>query len=363
MKLCLNMIVKNEAANMPRCLASVEPWIACAAITDTGSTDDTIKIITDFFAQHGKPCYINEIPPINVDEEGYSVARNAALRHARSLPDGTWDYILLCDADMELVVEGGRFPKLTAPTYALMQDSGKQRYWNVRLLRCDQTVEYVGLTHECLKPQQVPTAIGGLWYRDHETGANRADKYRRDAKLLKRALLDDPMNPRSVFYMIQALHGLGAIERAREMCDFRVQLGGLEEETWLTKIQIAKFDEALERDHAVIAAEFLDAYEFRPVRAEALAYLSAFHRKHGRFHTALIYAREAAGMPFPAEILMVDVGVYEWAALDDVLGCALMCGAITDARWAARKLKQRTIPKSEQDRINGNIELALKGKP
>ena len=47
-RLCLNMIVKNEMANLERCLGAVADHIDCWVIGDTGSTDGTqdfIKIV------------------------------------------------------------------------------------------------------------------------------------------------------------------------------------------------------------------------------------------------------------------------------------------------------------------------------
>ena len=43
--LCLNMIVKNEMANLERCLTAVADHIACWVIGDTGSTDGTQDFI------------------------------------------------------------------------------------------------------------------------------------------------------------------------------------------------------------------------------------------------------------------------------------------------------------------------------
>ena len=41
MRICLNMIVKNESAVIERCLRSVKPFVHAWAISDTGSTDGT----------------------------------------------------------------------------------------------------------------------------------------------------------------------------------------------------------------------------------------------------------------------------------------------------------------------------------
>ena len=46
--ICLNMIVKNEGHIITRLLKSVLPIIDTYVICDTGSTDDTPQIITNF---------------------------------------------------------------------------------------------------------------------------------------------------------------------------------------------------------------------------------------------------------------------------------------------------------------------------
>ena len=48
---CLNMIVKNESAIIERCLNAVYPFIDEYCIVDTGSTDDTIDKIENFFKE------------------------------------------------------------------------------------------------------------------------------------------------------------------------------------------------------------------------------------------------------------------------------------------------------------------------
>ena len=96
--LCLNMIVKNEMANLERCLSALADHIACWVIGDTGSSDGTQDFIIAFFAARGLPGELHSFPFHNFEQ-----ARNAALDHAYASPLG-YDYVLFADADMELVV-------------------------------------------------------------------------------------------------------------------------------------------------------------------------------------------------------------------------------------------------------------------
>src|SRR5262245_18076160 len=98
-KLCLNMIVKNEMANLPRCLGALSDHIDCWVISDTCSTDGTQDFIKSFFAVHRIARELHNIPFNNFEQ-----SRNAGLEHAYASPLA-YDYLLLADADMELVVE------------------------------------------------------------------------------------------------------------------------------------------------------------------------------------------------------------------------------------------------------------------
>src|SRR5882724_2966701 len=102
-KLCLNMIVKNEMANIERCLGAVADHITCWIIGDTGSTDGTQNFIKTFFASRNLPGELHSFPFKNFEQ-----ARNAALDCAYASPLGC-DYLLFADADMELVVEDASF--------------------------------------------------------------------------------------------------------------------------------------------------------------------------------------------------------------------------------------------------------------
>ncbi|MEH1906999.1 tetratricopeptide repeat protein [Nostoc sp.] len=86
MKLSLCMIVKNEAATLPKCLNSVRKVVDEMVVLDTGSIDHTPNIAQQLGAKvyHFKWC------------NDFSAARNAALKYV------TGDWILVLDADETL---------------------------------------------------------------------------------------------------------------------------------------------------------------------------------------------------------------------------------------------------------------------
>jgi tetratricopeptide (TPR) repeat protein len=77
------MIVKNEAANLPRCLASVAGVVAEMVVVDTGSTDDTVAIAQGLGAKVYPFAWGND----------FAAARNYALQQVHT------DWVLALDAD------------------------------------------------------------------------------------------------------------------------------------------------------------------------------------------------------------------------------------------------------------------------
>jgi glycosyltransferase involved in cell wall biosynthesis len=67
-RLCLNMIVKNEMANLGRCLAALADRIGCWVIGDTGSSDGTQDFIIAFFAERNLPGELHSFPFHNFEQ-------------------------------------------------------------------------------------------------------------------------------------------------------------------------------------------------------------------------------------------------------------------------------------------------------
>ena len=98
--LCLNMIVKNESLIITRLLDSVLSIIDCYCICDTGSTDNTVNVIIDYFTSKNIPGKI-----VNEPFKNFCHNRNFALQSCL----GMSDHVLLLDADM--ILETRNFKK------------------------------------------------------------------------------------------------------------------------------------------------------------------------------------------------------------------------------------------------------------
>ena len=71
-RIALTMIVKNEAATLDRCLASVRDLVGEIIFVDTGSSDNT----KDIACQHGARIFDLPWP------DSFAAARNESIRHA-----------------------------------------------------------------------------------------------------------------------------------------------------------------------------------------------------------------------------------------------------------------------------------------
>lgn len=124
------MIVKNEAAALPKCLSSVKNVVDEMVVVDTGSIDRTPEIAQEFGAKVHYFAWCND----------FSAARNAALKYV------TGDWVLVLDADETL-----------APTIIpqLQNAIAREEYLLINLVR-----------HE-IEAEQSPYSLVSRLFRRH----------------------------------------------------------------------------------------------------------------------------------------------------------------------------------------------------
>ncbi len=139
--LSLCMIVKNEIHNLPRCLASVKPYVDEMIVVDTGSEDGTPELAKEYGAKVSYFEWCND----------FAAARNYAISQASG------DWILMPDADEELVVESEDFlEQLTLQQDILVysialtevNDPSMTPAYLIRLLRNLPDIKYADRFHE-----------------------------------------------------------------------------------------------------------------------------------------------------------------------------------------------------------------------
>lgn len=353
------MIVRNEQAIIERCLLAVTPYIDCYIICDTGSSDDTVNVIKRFFDARGIP---GEIPTTTF--QNFGQARNEALDTARS-SSMEFDYLLFCDADMELMVINPDFKaRLTAPAYLMPQRNPESslQYFNLRLVHRSVKSHYQGVTHEYLDIHgAAQDRLLDAWYLDHAAGANRVNKYERDIQLLSKALRTDKSNARNVFYLAQSYRDAGQLRQALSAYDQRAAMFGYDQETFCAQLEAARVARRLKRPAAEIMDRLLRAYESRPQRAESLGELAVYLRQEGqRWPLARMYARQGMEIPHTKDSLFVEPSWYLWRCKDE---CSVAAFWMSDFRESfdlcVELLRSSNLPDTERPRVQANRDFSV----
>jgi len=362
--LALTMIVKNEAPNIKRCLESVAPYINYYVIADTGSIDDTKKIIKEYFDEKGIPGEI-----LDHKWEDFGNNRSKVLKHCH----GKVKWALMIDADD--TIEGNlpveKFDdNLDGYVVKIMRGSmvwyraqifnlGKKLWWFEEPLH-----EYA----ICEQPMNVSKLEGDYSWnvrtegcRSREVNSDR-EKYARDYFTLKKYLEIDPQSVRKQFYAAQSAFDAQLYEIAEKEYLKRVEMGNWPEEIFYSWIRIGICREIMGKPLSEIAEAFMSAYEARPNRAEALYHLSCVYRKHERPRSAFLVASQALTIPAPTEdILFVDHSVYQWGILDEIATTAFYVGKIHMGLSACEKLLNDShMPEVHRERIQKNKDVYLK---
>lgn len=315
-RLCLNMIVKNESAIITRLFDSVSALIDCYCICDTGSTDNTIEVIKEYFLKKNIPGKV-----VHEDFVNFEHNRNFALRACDNMDT---DYILLLDADMILnITPNFNIQKFKAElpnhmAHYIFQGNQYHHYKNVRIVKNSPDVSYWGVTHEYVQlPSNVTYGCGDpkdIFINDVGDGGSKTNKFLRDIELLSKALESNPNNDRYTFYLANSYKDSGQPTQAIKFYEKRIQIGGWFEEIWQSHYRIGMCYEEM-GNMAQALFWWYKAFEIHPQRIENLYRIISYYRQQGQnqlayelFHVADLRRGTIQSLDF----LFVEKDVYEY---------------------------------------------------
>jgi tetratricopeptide (TPR) repeat protein len=282
---CLNMIVKDESKIICRLFDSVIKWIDCYCICDTGSTDDTVDRVREYFNGKNIPGKI-VIEPF----KDFSHNRNFSLQACL----GMSDYVLLLDADMIFYLNEDLFSKkmLTLDVYYILQGSNDFYYKNLRIVKNNGNFSYAGLTHEYINfpPNATVNTFekNVVFIYDVGDGGSKGNKFIRDVDLLTRGIEENPQNDRYHFYLANTLKDLGKREEAIEMYKKRIAMGGWNEEIWYSYYKMGTCYKELGKMLEAIDA-WLSGYNILPNRVENIYEIIKYYREVGKHPLSYLF--------------------------------------------------------------------------
>ena len=373
-KICLVMIVKNESNVIKRCIDSVKDYISHWVIVDTGSTDGTQDLIRKIMDEYKIPGDLYERPWVD-----FGFNRTESLNYSK----GICDYRLIIDADDVLLTDNGAnpFKNLDKDSYKVRIKLNALAYFRTQLVRSNQDWKYVGVLHEYISgPENTPLTedfLTGAEMNASVSGHNRdikgTDKYYSDALLFEKALLTTPkedlpidLERRYQFYLAQSYRDAVMLERSIEAYQKRADLGGWEEEVYISKYWVARQKHIMEKPDSEIINAYLEAWESRPTRLESLYHLVKFLGSKKRY--ALAFAMATIGMKSAPcqDILFVEEEIWKWRMPDEYSVLAYYNGNPEEAIKMTSVLLNTpqifdSIPPMDQERIKKNIGFYEEG--
>jgi len=282
--LCLNMIVKNESKIITRLLDSVIGIIDSYCICDTGSSDNTVDLITQYFEAKNITGKIVFEPFRN-----FSHNRNVSLKHC----EGMSDYIILLDADMVLKVNKFEKSMLSeADSFSILQGTEEFLYHNMRIVKNNGQYSYCGVTHEYINTppnnHNINIEKDILFIHDIGDGGAKSDKLERDIALLTKGIEDEPENQRYYFYLANTYFDSWKHQEAIDCYKKRIKLGGWQQEVWYSLFRIGHVYKRMGKMQDAIFT-WLEAYDYFPDRIENLYEIINYYRDIGKCKLALAF--------------------------------------------------------------------------
>jgi len=325
-------------------------------IEDTASTDNTADIIRETL--RGIPGEI-----IQKDWVGFADTRNYYIEVAKDKAD----YILIMDADQILEVDKDFDKnKLDKDIYNCIVKYSTLQHYFPKIFKPDCGCKYKGIIHNFLSTGKASAGklnnIRFIDLHDGKRAMNYSVKIKKDIEILKKAIKTDPENKvRYTFYLAQSLREASRDQQAIRYYRKRVSLGGWREEVYRSLYQIGNCYLSLKNNEKAIIA-YLEAYNYRPTRAEAIFKLAFLYRNLEQRQLAYEFSRIGIGIKYPkSDVLFVEQNIYNYLMLFEYSISLYYVGKYAEAiRVCNRINSMERVPKSIKEQNMRNREFSLR---
>lgn len=351
--LVVALMIKNEAPVIADTLKPlVEGGIDSFFIFDTGSTDDTIEKVNEFFSTHN----IINFAIVQENFVDFSTSRNRALDLVDEyFPEAT--FVLMPDAEWiihnvkELLDFCQENKDDFHSSYLMRLVHNVTMEFSVdRLIRRECHCRFKCPVHEYLVSHSVIATPSSIYIECNSSqygSAKSRKRWERDIGILLKAYAENPTDPRTAFYLAQTFSCLGDKENALRFYELRTQLPSWDEENFEAMYRLAGIVEEIASndtekntpyDWALALWYYLKAFSMRPTRIEPLIQIARHYLYTQDFVNAFLFAERASEIPLPTkDILFVEKEMYLYTCYDIMAQCGLRIGEYAKGELAVKK--------------------------
>jgi len=341
------LMVKNEEKRILVSLSSIKDSVSGVALYDTGSEDNTVKLVKDFCNENNIEFFLLE-----GQFEDFSVSRNKLFDFIDKINldklekhtfknNNVFDYVLLLDSNDEYRgvkplpdilkekiytinhKENETSPSVAAPkvsTPLALPDAFivKQRwfvgdrddlcYFNIKIVKPNRGFKYVEPVHEYIQEpcgcntQKITDGMEIYQDRVADNDGKTKNRWKNDVSILTRVLQEKPKDARTQYYLAQTYECMKNVEEAYRYYKIRSQNpNGFYEERFSSMMKCGNLKHSKHGYSSV--GWFCMAYDFL-ARAEPLIELSRFFRNKNNFQLAFTFAKMACALPLPEQMLL-----------------------------------------------------------
>ena len=403
MKIATLIMVKNEENVIAKTIYSILDVCDSVIIYDTGSTDDTLKLIEETIIEHNNCNEHNEISlRIKKGEfTDFSTSRNELISFAEKETNDI-SYFLFLDANDELVnsedlfkvckeyenddslnafIINQQWSKTDAASNSNTTSKTIINFKNIRLVKPNKGWRYKGVVHEFLindsiendfsKLIKLPENIIIFQDRTEDESEKSRNRFEDDKELLLKEYEKDPEDTRTVFYLARTFECLKCIDSAIKFYTLRTSMKTVtknenklvsmkdEEEVYHSHFRLGILNRIKDENSYDSMIHFIKSYEYRK-RAEPLLEICKIYIKKKIWDLAYMYCKLACDCKYPKnDVLFVNKLAYDYTRWHYMSVISFNHGDLQYAKYSSLKALESKPESYLDEGILNSINEAL----